>query len=410
MPTALLITRTASVVRVALPHFLLVLAAITTSSAQRASDPALTEPPVQISPGVRYTEQKRSFQAVPSIEHTPDGRLWASWFARGSDGRKGDYVVLATSTDGGQTWSPPKLVIDPAGSVRAFDPCLWFDPDGVLWLFWAQSYGPWDGRGGVWCITSEDSQARSPTWAMPRRLCDGVMVNKPVLLASRDWLLPVSIWSRPASAQTPARYRHDPGPSVGAGAHVIRHTTGEIEKLGRVLTSRRDYDEHSIVELGDGSLWMLIRTPEGVMESNSRDSGVTWSPARPSAIRNINSRFCIRRLKSGSLLLVTHEPPDGRTRSHLIARISTDDGGTWRGGLMLDERPGVSYPDAAEGPKGVINIIYDYERTGARQILLAQFNEGNVLRGKASRSTRLRMVVSDASGGPPTRTRTSGSK
>ena len=142
---------------------------------------------------------------------------------------------------------------------------------------------------------------------------------------------------------------------------------------------------------------MLIRTPAGLMESFSTDGGSSWIPVQHSSIKNINSRFCIRRLKSGNLLLLPHEPPDGKTRSHLVARLSTDDGRTWQGGLMLDERPGVSYPDATEGPKGTIQVIYDNERTSAKQILLAQFTEAHVLRGKPSRSTKLRVVVSDPS-------------
>ena len=133
------------------------------------------------------------------------------------------------------------------------------------------------------------------------------------------------------------------------------------------------------------------------MESFSTDGGRLWGDVQPSSIKNVNSRFCIRRLKSGHLLLVTHEPPDGKTRSHLVAHLSTDDGKTWQGGLMLDERAGISYPDATEGPKGTIHVIYDFERTSAKQILRAQFTEAHVLRGKPSRSTRLRLVVSDPS-------------
>lgn len=223
------------------------------------------------------------------------------------------------------------------------------------------------------------------------------MLNKPSALKSGDWLLPVSIWGRGADAKTPSRYSHDLQSSSGAGVFVFHYATREFEKLGSVLAPQRNYDEHSIVERADGSLWMLIRTPAGLMETFSTDAGRSWAAVQPSSIKNINSRFCIRRLKSGHLLLVTHEPPDGKTRSHLIARLSTDDGRTWQGGLVLDERAGVSYPDATEGPKGTIHVIYDYERFTAKQILLAQFTEAHVLRGKATRSTKLRVAVSDPS-------------
>lgn len=43
--------------------------------------------------------------------------------------------------------------------------------------------------------------------------------------------------------------------------------------------------------------------------------------------------------RSGNLLLVTHGPLDQRTgREKLRAFVSDDDGKTWQGGLILDER------------------------------------------------------------------------
>ncbi len=49
------------------------------------------------------------------------------------------------------------------------------------------------------------------------------------------------------------------------------------------------------------------------------------------------SRFFVRRLKSGALLLVKHGPLDKRVkREQLTAFVSDDDGKTWQGGLLLD--------------------------------------------------------------------------
>ena len=393
-----------------MPAIICCLLAITASArtpkSRRASnDPAMDAPVVQTSPDARYAGNKRVFQGIPTIERTTNGRLWAAWFARSEDAGPDCHVLLVTSDDDGKSWTQPQVVIDPPGDVCAFDPCLWLDPDGLLWLFWAQSYGRWDGRGGVCCITSEDSQTHAPTWSEPRRLCDGVMLNKPTVLSTGAWLLPVSIWAKLADSKTAPRYRHDLGDASGALVFASRDSGQTFSRTGQVRVPKREYDEHHIVERKDGRLWMLVRTPHGIAESESTDGGRTWSDGKRSPIPNVNSRFCIRRLRSGSLLLVTHEPPDGRTRSHLMARISSDDGKTWKGGLLLDERPGVSYPDAIEGPKGIINVIYDFERWKSKQILMAQFNEGSVLRGKPSRSTRLRVPVDQATGGTSTTAR-----
>ncbi|MFN2352420.1 MAG: sialidase family protein, partial [Kiritimatiellia bacterium] len=75
------------------------------------------------------------------------------------------------------------------------------------------------------------------------------------------------------------------------------------------------------------------------------------------------------------------------TRSHLKAYLSDDDGATWAGDLLLDERVGVSYPDGDQAADGTIAITYDFDRTGARDILMAEFREEDVLAGDAAAAT-----------------------
>ena len=108
-----------------------------------------------------------------------------------------------------------------------------------------------------------------------------------------------------------------------------------------------------------------------------------------------------QRLDSGKLLLVKHGPLNEATgRSHLTAFLSADDGRKWSGGLLLDERTGVSYPDGQQTPDGLIRIIYDFSRTEKRNILMAEFCEEDVAAGKdVSGAVQLRRVVSAASGG-----------
>jgi hypothetical protein len=89
-----------------------------------------------------------------------------------------------------------------------------------------------------------------------------------------------------------------------------------------------------------------------------------------------------------------------RGRSHLTALVSSDDGKTWTGGLLLDERSGVSYPDGQQTDDGLIRVIYDFSRTGSRQILMAEFREEDAAAGEpVSGRVRLRRLVSEASGG-----------
>jgi hypothetical protein len=100
---------------------------------------------------------------------------------------------------------------------------------------------------------------------------------------------------------------------------------------------------------------------------------------------------------------VKHGPIDRSPgRTDLTAYISDDDGRSWRGGLLLDGRAGVSYPDAAEAADGTIYLIYDFERTGAREILMTTFTEADVVRGSFRPETGLRrFLVNKATGGGP---------
>ena len=219
------------------------------------------------------------------------------------------------------------------------------------------------------------------------------MMCKPVVLSSGEWGLPISQWG-------------SNGWSVGDNSAqlVVSTDAGKTWTLRgscNVPKEARDADEHMFVERTNGSIWLLVRTKYGIGESVSTDRGKTWPELKPSAIQHPTSRFFISRLVSGNLLLVKHGPLDRRIgRSHLTAYLSKDDGKTWGGGLLLDERTGVSYPDGQQTPDGLIRIIYDYNRVTDRNILMATFREEDMAAGKAvSGAVRLRQLVSAGSGG-----------
>jgi len=370
-----------------------------------AKDPALRPPPVHLEPGPEYAGSKRIFQGIPGIERAANGRLWATWYGGGKTEGPENYVMLATSGDDGKAWSDVMLVIDPPGDVRAFDPCLWHDPTGRLWLFWAQAHSLWDGRGGVWAIVTRDSGVANPKWSAPRRLCDGVMMNKPTVLSTGEWLLPASVWSHKPINLIAKEYAFDLKERSGSQTVCSTDKGRTWKLLGLSDVKERSCDEHMIVERKDGTLWMLIRTKYGIGESLSTDRGKTWSTGGPSkTVTHIKSaaRFFIRRLASGKLLLVKHNPASQKGRSHLTAFLSDDDGKTWTGGLLLDPRGGVSYPDGVQAPDGTIYIIYDYSRHRAKKILMATFTEQDVAKGKCvTDRARLRVLVNQATGTPP---------
>jgi hypothetical protein len=375
--------------------FLVAVIAVAFTSYASAGTACLKPPRVIEAPNENHALITRKFQGIPSLAISPKGRLWATWYAGKTPGEdQNNYVVVATSGNNGRTWTECHY-IDPdgEGQVRAFDPELWLDPTGRLWSFWAQAIGTdafglpvaiHDGTiAGVWAMTCDDPDKEEPQWSAPKRLTDGIMMCKPTVLSTGEWILPASTWR-----------------NTDNSARVVVSTdkgrTWAVRGACHVPKSDREVDEHMIVERTDRSLWMLLRTKDGIGESVSKDRGKTWSAMKNSAIRHPSARFFIRRLHSGNLLLVKHGPIDEKIgRSHLTAYLSEDDGSTWSNGLLLDERKDVSYPDGQQCPDGTIHIIYDYSRTGDREILMAKFTENDVIADRpASANLSLRMVVS----------------
>ncbi|QDT90179.1 sialidase family protein [Gimesia algae] len=343
-------------------------------------------PQVNFSPGTESNSEARKYQGIPSIERAPDGRLWAGWYAGPINEDRFNYVMAATSGDDGKTWSDLKFVINPDGDGprRASDPCFWLDPSGKLWLFWWMNGG---GLNVTMSITTENPDAEKPTWTEPRALFPGVMINKPIVTRDGEWLMPAAIWKQDKSCRVMV------SPDQGR--------TWALRGAANVPPDRRNCDEPMLVERQDGSLWLLVRTTGyGIGDSVSTDGGRTWTEVKDH-LQQTTSRFYLRRLASGNLLLIKHNGIDerGRGRNHLTAYLSADDGKSWKGGLLLDARDTVSYPDATQAPDGTIYVIYDWNRADEKHILMTTFTEADVLSGKYGSSVaRQRVLINHATG------------
>ncbi|MGZ0654389.1 sialidase family protein [Coraliomargarita sp. W4R72] len=356
-----------------------------------AGDAEPSEQPQYIgAPDAAHMVNNRAVTMVPSLAASPGGRLWATWYAGVTPGEdQNNYVVLATSGDEGNSWEEV-LVVDPdlSGPLRAFDPELWYAPDGHLYWTWAQTRGHEGGIAGVWAMKITNPEEGQPVYELPVRWTDGIMMCKPIVLSSGEWVLPVSTWrNTDSSARMVVSVDEGQSWAVRGAAHV------PVEDRG--------YDEHMFIERKDGSLWLLCRTNYGIGESVSYDRGKTWTVVTRTELVHPSSRFFIHRLLSGSLLLVKHGDIDENVgRTQIKAFISTDDGRTWQGGLMLDERKSLSYPDGQQAADGTIYITYDRSRTHAREILLSNFREEDVIAGKdVSGDVRLIQIISKGSGG-----------
>ena len=337
-------------------------------------------------PDASHAHAARRHEGIPSVAVSPQGRLWATWYAGETPYEdEANYLVLSASDDGGRTWKE-QLVCDPDGPDgprRVFDPELWLAPDGRLRWTWTDKLGP--------CMAIPDGDQLwmavldAETGAMleqPRVIAKGVMMCKPTVLRDGTWLFPVAQWWGRESAAVYA--------SVDGGR------TFERRGGATVPCGLRGFDEHSLVEKRDGTLKVYIRTFNGdgncLWSAESGDGGRTWSRPRPDPLASCSSRAAVTHLASGAWLAVVHEGwrkwPSAREA--LTALISHDDGETWEGGLVVDARRGCSYPDVCQSSGGRIFVVSDFNRNTDREIALTEFSEEDVLSFKSP----VRRVVS----------------
>lgn len=359
-----------------------------------------------VPPDAAHALSTRRHQGIPSLAASPvNGRLWCTWYGGPTAGEdSNNYVVLATSGDGGDTWKEV-LVADPDGKgpLRAFDPEVWIDADGKVRWVWSERMAPLAGPGVRPNVGGEASAKndalylcaldaeREPDPAGPppisRRIARGIMLGKPETLPTGERICPVANWGEEESS-----------------AFYLTRNGFDFERIGASGYPRglRCYDEHQIVRLSNGDLLSMARlgswrNPTNIGETVSHDGGRTWTPGRPGRVPHCSSRFFLTRLASGNLLLVKHGSLTAlsQRRVDLTAYLSTDDGRSWKGGLLIDAREWASYPDGCQLADGRILVVYDYCRTKDLEISFAEFTEADVAAGKdVSGRVRLRRRIS----------------
>lgn len=317
----------------------------------------------------------RYFQSMPSVEITGN-RIWAAMTVGGlTEPDNNNYITIAYSDDGGASWIEPFIIIKNDVGVRTYIANLWADPDGNLWCYYCQ-YDTWAIK-----INNPTGNPQDITCTQPMHVAEYGIAKKPTALSTGAWVMTTERTSVDVMKSFVwASY------DKGASWSMIGSATS--------IANRKYFHESQIVELNDGTLWMLSRieggSGGGIEQSFSTDGGITWTTMQSGLAYPLigpGSKFHIMKLISGNLLFVSHNSTSVRTA--LTAYLSEDEGETWSA-LLLDERKIVSYPDAAQGSDGTIYVIYDRNRSVAQagnnypsqEIRLAKFTEEDIKAGE----------------------------
>ena len=283
----------------------------------------------------------RHYAKNPDFCLLPDGRLLCT-FMQGDQHVPFDYsrVVLIQSTDGGETWSEPRVLAEARTGI-----------------------GTWGAAPDV------DHEP----WLSPRisRLRDGRLI----IVCDKD----------------DHQHAHEGQPcGIYAWWSQDQGTTWD----GPHLTGVPGIEPDQVVELDDGTLLMgthfqVAATQKlGEFVARSRDGGRTWDPVVPVATDSIHN-FCegaIVQLPSGRLVNVMRENNHHNYPCYLA--FSDDRGLTWTkaveapfsgdrpyGGLLSDGRFFVTHADQAGRP--VTNAwVGDIEREHGYKVAIGGRNRG----------------------------------
>ena len=329
----------------------------------------------------------RLWQGVPSIGIDKNGTLYAAWYSGGAGEQIGNYVTLSVSTDTGKTWMNNMLFVAPTDSDRFFDATFINDFYGNLYLSVCRQMATksYKDYGSLWVSSlTFNKQKNLISASQPYKLADGHMMNKPTIVkTSNSVLFPISVWFQNDSiTQAPFVYK----------ANLDIQCLTNFQKNGFIplSDSLRNGDEHMIVQISDSNYLAFIRSIDGIYFSKSIDAA-NWTPSVKFTTlgATTNSRFHLRKLKSGRLLLIMNNSL-GRTNLKLF--LSDDNGLTWPYSLLIDSRSQVSYPDMVEIGNGDLYIVYDYNRYTNGEIDFVHVNENDIVNGMVS---NLNKVVID---------------
>ncbi len=329
-----------------------------------------------------YAAPHRIWQGIPGIEVTPNGRVFVCFYSGGVAEGAGNFSLLLRSDDGVEFGEPVAVAFE-AGYARCYDPGVWIDPLGRLWFWWAQA-----PHNAVHAVICDDPDAETLVWGEERIIGHDVMMNKPTVLSTGEWLFPMAVWSEDIKLPW-WKFQTEQTERLAFVYRSADHGK-TFTRLGGADVPSRSFDEHMILEKLDGMLEMYVRTSYGIGIARSVDGGLHWSHGENSGHAGPCSRFHIRKLESGRLLLINHVNYTGR--NNLTALLSDDDGKTWKWQLLLDGRNQVSYPDVTER-NGYLYITYDRERgcfqrslkeayASAREVLYAKITEKDIMAGK----------------------------
>ncbi len=331
---------------------------------------------------------------IPALTTTIKGTLLSVYDVRRRSSRdlqEDIDIGLSRSTDGGQTWESPRIIMDmgeyggfPQEQNGVSDPGIIVDREtGEIFCF-----ATWMlGKPGKHQWTEDGSEpgyeiGKSAQFMMVRSKDDGQTWTEPEnmtreLKREEWWLLAPSpqqgINLDDGTLVMPTQGRDENG--VSFSNLMISRDHGLTWTISSPAYSGGS--ESQAVQLSNGSIMLNMRNQHQPYRAVfiTHDIGQTWHPHKT----NINTliepncngslyRFDYENEGEKKQLLLFSNPHSQQTRTHQTIQVSLDQGLTWpkKFHLLLDEGLGKGYPSITKIDNQHIGIVYEGSQSTSR--------------------------------------------
>jgi predicted neuraminidase len=330
-----------------------------------------------------------------SVVELPNGDLFAVWY-HGSGERTADDVIIegARKIKGRKEWTPRQTVADTPGFPDC-NPALFLDSKKKLWLFWPVILAnEWHTALLKYRVSTNYSDSRAlPKWDLsedllfkPRNFTERVRAAVDARLkgaapgsqqetylkqiherAGDKYFMRMGWMPRAHPTELPSGRIIVPLYSDGYDFSLMAIT----DDGGRTWTTSEPLPgagnvQPSIVRRKDGSLAAYFRdngpAPKRILFSESKDEGITWSPAIDTDLPNPGSGVEAIVLQDGTWALIYNDTE--RERYSLAVALSDDEGRTWKWKRHLeldtrtDRRGSFHYPSILQARDGTLHATY----------------------------------------------------
>lgn len=283
-----------------------------------------------------------------------NGDILAAWFGGSDEGEKDVEIWLARKSGG--TWSKPQQMTD-YPNQPTWNPVLFRDSCNKIWLFFKVGPSPREWTG-AYRTSTDNGKTWSDVVLLPAGLL-GPIKNKPIQLQNGDIVCGTSVeaWR------------------VWTGWTEISKDGGKSWRIGGpILVPEQPYGviQPTLWEYEPGKLKALLRSRNigFIVESQSDDGGLTWTPGKiRKDLPHPGSGIDAVRMSDGRIALVYNHTPRGRTPLNLA--FSDDNGDSFGTPYVLENIPGeFSYPAIIQSSNGKLHITYTWRREKIKYVVV----------------------------------------